>query len=296
MLVWCRCAERRINHIHVHFANVAADVALLATDFGASAGGPRTWSFTMHGPTEFLDVEAHRLPQKASDAAFVACISDFARSQLMALIDAERWERLHIVHCGIHPGPPPPERTTGDGPPHLLSVGQLLPRKGHGVLIQALAELAAEGVEIRATIVGAGPERGRLEDMTRGLGIADRVQFTGALGQDELPALYGRAQIFCLASFAEGVPVVLMEAMAHGVPVVATRIAGIPELVADGETGLLVAPGRAADLAAAIRRLAEDPELAARLGSAGREKVATDYDQAESAVQLKALFETAGGA
>ena len=94
-----------------------------------------------------------------------------------------------------------------------------------------------------ATIVGDGPERGRLEEMARSLDVAERVRFTGALGQDELPAIYERANIFCLASFAEGVPVVLMEAMAHGIPVVSTRIMGIPELVADGETGLLVAPG-----------------------------------------------------
>ena len=296
MLVWRRLAERGIGHIHVHFANVAADVALLATTFGRSAGGPRTWSFTMHGPTEFLDVEAHRLPQKAQDAAFVACISDFARSQLMSLIDSGRWDRLHIVHCGIHPGEAPREKPSGNGsPPMLLSVGQLIARKGHGVLIEALAELAAEGVEIDATLVGAGPERGRLEEMAQSLGVAERVRFTGALGQDELPALYERADIFCLASFAEGVPVVLMEAMAHGIPVVSTRIMGIPELVEDGETGLLVAPGRAADLAAAIRRLASDPELSARLGDAGREKVAAEFNQRDSAAQLKALFEGVAG-
>ena len=292
MLVWRRCAERGIGHIHVHFANVAADVALLATEFGRSAGGPRSWSFTMHGPTEFLDVAAHRLPQKAEDAAFVACISDFARSQLMALTDPASWDNLHIVHCGIHPGPEPAERPGGNGPPRLLSVGQLLPRKGHAVLIEALAELADEGVEIDTTIVGAGPERGRLEDLAREMGIGERVRFTGALGQDELPALYEEADIFCLASFAEGVPVVLMEAMAHAVPVVATRINGVPELVADGETGLLVAPGRAADLAAALRRLAADRELAARLGAAGREKVAAEFDQSDSAAALKALYET----
>jgi glycosyltransferase involved in cell wall biosynthesis len=268
---------------------------MLATGFGRAAGGPRSWSFTMHGPTEFLDVAGHRLPQKAEDAAFVACISDFARSQLMALTDPACWENLHIVHCGIHPGPAPEERPAGDSPARLLSVGQLLPRKGHAVLIEALAELAAEGVEIEATIVGGGPERERLEQMAGEMGIGERVRFTGALGQDELPALYEAANIFCLASFAEGVPVVLMEAMAHGVPVVATRIAGIPELVADGETGLVVAPGRAADLAAAIRRLAGDRELAARLGGAGREKVIAEFDQAESAAELKALYETAAG-
>ena len=309
MLVWRRCTERGISHIHVHFANVAADVALLATTFGRGAGGPRSWSFTMHGPTEFLDVEGHRLPQKAADAAFVACISDFARSQLMALTDPGCWEDLHIVHCGIHPGPAPGGRAATDGqrrgdgrsgdngrgagdPPALLSVGQLLPRKGHAVLVEALAELAAEGVELDATIVGAGPERNRLEEMARGMGIGGRVRFTGALGQDELPALYEEADIFCLASFAEGVPVVLMEAMAHAVPVVATRINGVPELVADGETGLLVAPGRAADLAAAIRRLTDDRDSAARLGAAGREKVAAEFDQSDSAAQLKALFES----
>ena len=297
MLVWQRCAERGISHIHVHFANVAADVALLATNFGRSAGGPRSWSFTMHGPTEFLDVEAHRLPQKARDATFVVCTSYYARSQLMSLIEPDGWDQLHIVRCGgiTLSDSQRHERPDEDDPPMLLSVGQLLARKGHAVLIEALAELAAEDVEIQATIVGAGPERSRLEEQAQGLGIADRVRFAGALGQDELPALYEQAQIFCLASFAEGVPVVLMEAMAHGIPVVSTRIHGIPELVADGETGLLVAPGRAVDLAAAIRRLAGDRDLARRLGDAGRERVAAEFDQDASAAELKALYETVAG-
>lgn len=245
----------------------------------------------MHGPTEFGDVEAHRLPQKAEDADFVACISDFARSQLMALIGPDAWSRLHIVHCGINPGGAPDGRTEAGGPLRLLCVGQLVARKGHGVLIEALAELAGTGLEVEATFAGAGPERDRLERMARDLGVGDSIRFLGAVGQDEVPALYRDAGLFCLASFAEGVPVVLMEAMAHEVPVVATRIAGIPELVADGETGLLVAPGRASDLAAAIRRLAEDPSLAARLARAGREHVQREYDQSRSAAQLRDLFE-----
>ena len=152
-------------------------------------------------------------------------------------------------------------------------------------------------MEIDATIVGAGPERGRLEEMARDLGISGRIRFTGALGQDELPALYEAADIFCLASFAEGVPVVLMEAMAHAVRWSRPGSTGIPELVADGESGLLVAPGRAADLAAAIRRLAEDRE-ARQLASASpaREKVEAEFDQSRSAAQLKALFETVASA
>ncbi len=293
MLLWRECLRRRIAHVHVHFANVAADVALLATRFGRHGGGPQTWSFTMHGPTELYDIEAHRLPAKVRDAAFVACISDFARSQLMSLVEPSAWERLHVVRCGVDPTVLEPGERSGEGEGdtvNVLCVGQLSPRKGHAVLLEAAAKLAASGTELQVTVAGDGPERAALQSLAHALGLSRRVKFAGAVGQDELPSLYRQADIFCLPSFGEGIPVVLMEAMALGVPVVSTRIMGIPELIEHGASGLLVSPGRTDELAAALRRLAEDPALRGELARGGRDQIVRNYDLRDSAALLEDLF------
>ncbi len=294
MLVWGECRRREIPHIHVHFANVAADVALLAAHFGRHAGGPSTWSFTMHGPTELYDVGAHRLPAKVADAAFVACISDFARSQLMSLVESSDWERLHVVRCGVDldvlaPGEATAAESDG-GTINVLCIAQLSARKGHAVLLEALAELPAGDADVNLTIAGDGPERNALGHLARKLGIGARVRFLGAVGGDQIPSLYQGAEIFCLPSFGEGVPVVLMEAMASGVPVIATQVMGVPELVEDGRSGYLVPPGRADALAEALARLAGDSALRARLGGAGRKRVMRDYDLRRSAATLESLF------
>ncbi len=293
ILLWRECLRRQIAHVHVHFANVAADVALLATRFGRHGGGPRTWSFTMHGPTELYDIEAHRLPAKVRDAAFVACISDFARSQLMSLVEPSVWERLHVVRCGVDPTVLEPGEKSGDeegGRLNVLCVAQLSARKGHAILLEAIADLAASGTELEVTIAGDGPERAALERRSHSLGLDGRVRFAGAVGGDEVLALNRRADIFCLPSFGEGVPVVLMEAMALGVPVITTRIMGVPELIEDGVSGLLVSPGRSDELAEALRRLADDPALRAELALGGRKQILRSYDLRDSAARLDALF------
>jgi glycosyltransferase involved in cell wall biosynthesis len=143
---------------------------------------------------------------------------------------------------------------------------------------------------VRATLVGDGDERARLEATAVELGLEDAVRFAGAVGQDRIRDFYRRADIFCLPSFAEGIPRVLMEAMAMGVPVVATHVMGVPELVNHGRSGLVVAPGRADLLADALMQLARDPELRTRLGAEGRRRVESSYDIRDTASALHAVL------
>jgi glycosyltransferase involved in cell wall biosynthesis len=301
VILWDRCRRTGAGHVHAHFANVGSDVALLAAHLGREAGaGPRSWSLTMHGSTEFYDVPRFRLAEKARSAAFVACVSDFTRSQMMLFLEEEHWPKLALVRCGVDP-----ERfrardgagrvDDGDGPVRVLAVGRLVGGKGFALLLDALHALVERGRDVTLTVVGDGPSRVHLHDQAARLGLGDRVAWLGAVGQDEIRDRYARADVFCLPSFAEGVPVVLMEAMAMEVPVVATRIAGIPELIADGETGLLVTPGRVDELAAALLRLADDAGLRARLGRAGRAAVLDGYDVARWTSVLRKLLETAAG-
>ena len=282
-VVWSACRRRDIRHLHAHFANAATTVTLLAAELGARERF--TWSFTMHGPTEFDDVTRFRVPEKVRAAAFVACISDYARSQLMKLVEPEQWGKLRIVHCGIDASVfTPGERRGTGGALRVLCVGRLVADKGQELLVRAAAGM--EDVEL--VLVGDGPSRETLERVASDLGA--RVQFAGAVGQDRIVELYRSADVFCLPSFAEGVPVVLMEAMACELPVVTTRIMGIPELVEDGRTGLLVAPGRADALAEALGRLAADAGLRESLGRAGRDKVVREYALDVQVRRLGALY------
>jgi colanic acid/amylovoran biosynthesis glycosyltransferase len=293
VVLWNECRKQDIRHIHAHLANAAADVALLAAHLGSVAEPehPWSWSFTMHGPTEFFDIRHYRLSEKTRRARFVVCISDFARSQLMALSDPETWDKFHVIHVGI-----PIEQFTssrnGDSEdaPRVLCIGRLVPEKGQAVLLEAVALLAERGHIVEVTFAGDGPSRPTLERLVDRLGIGSQVSLPGAVGQEQLHSLYESASIFCLASFAEGVPVVLMEAMGMQVPVVSTRITGIPELIEDGRTGLLVAPGRPDQLADAIERLIADPSLVRELRARAREKVVADFNAKTSAKQLHALF------
>jgi colanic acid/amylovoran biosynthesis glycosyltransferase len=288
VLAWRFLRRRGVQHLHAHHLNQAGDVALLAATLGGW-----TWSFTMHGPSEFSDVRYWRVAEKSARANFVACISDFCRSQLMGLTGREHWRKLRVVHCGVDPQVFRAETATvgeGDSAFEILNVGQLAGRKGQVVLLEALGDLLNRGLDVRLTIVGEGEIEGDLRRISERLGLSEVVCFAGAVGQDSIHGYYERADVFCLPSFAEGVPVVLMEAMAMGLPVVAANVMGVPELVDDGVNGLLVRPGRADQLAEAIRRLALDPELCERFGSAGRRKVVTSFHIAQSAEALARAF------
>jgi glycosyltransferase involved in cell wall biosynthesis len=293
VMLWSECRRRGIRHIHVHFANVAAAVALLATEIGSAVDSEQwSWSFSMHGPTELFNVDQYNLAEKIARARFVVCISDFTRSQLMSLCDPDLWHKLHVIHVGI-----PLEQftnTLGDSrstDPEILLIGRQVPEKGQAVLLEAVASLAERGHHVNTTLVGDGVTRANLERLSKRLGIAAQTSFPGAVGQDDICAFYAKASVFCLPSFAEGVPCVLMEAMAMELPVVSTRITGIPELVDDGHTGLLVSPGRADLLADALELLVTDADLRRRMGAAARDKVVREFNTESSADQLYDLFE-----
>lgn len=276
VVMWDRCRRREARHIHAHHADVAADVALLAASLG---GRGWSWSFTLHGPTELFAVAEHRLPRKTELARFVICISEYARSQVMGFVGTEHWGKLRVVHCSADVRRfQRVDRSGRDGPAEILTVGRAVPVKGQALLLEAVAELVRRGVDARLTVVGDGPQLAELRALADRLGVAASVEFTGAVGQEEIVSYYERADVFAMGSFAEGVPVVLMEAMATGLPVVATRIAGIPELVVDAESGYLVAPGRVDELVAALERvISARPDQRDAMGRAGRAKVEAEF-------------------
>jgi glycosyltransferase involved in cell wall biosynthesis len=284
-----RMQDRGVVHLHNHIAKASCTVAMLAS---ALSGIP--YSFTLHGPDIFFEPHHWRLDEKIARAAFVACISNFCRSQAMLFSDPEHWDKLHIVHCGVDPAryEAAGERAGG----HLLFVGRLAAVKGVPVLIEALAAVRPLRPGLRLTLIGDGPDRRMLEALAREAGIGDAVEFVGYRSQAEVAATLATVDALVLPSFAEGLPVVLMEAMAAGVPVIATRVAGVPELVREGVHGLLVPPGDTGALAQAVLDLTGDPAKARRMGEAGREVVRREFNSATEAAWLAILIlATKGG-
>jgi len=273
---------RGVSHLHNHIAKASCTVAMLAS---ALSGIP--YSFTIHGPDIFFEPHHWRIDAKVARAKFVACISEFCRSQVMIFADPAHWTKLHIVHCGVIPDryadrPPRPK-----GRQNMLFVGRLAVVKGMPVLLDALRILSKTHPKARLTIIGDGPDRGMLEAESTGL----NVDYVGYKSQSEVAEALAQTDIFVLPSFAEGVPVVLMEAMAASVPVVTTRIAGVPELVEDGVSGHLVPPGDAAALAQAITRIL-DTDAPQTMGAAGRARVMAEFDIRAEARWLGHLIES----
>ncbi len=272
--------NRAIDHLHNHFANSSCSVAMLASHL---SGVP--FSFTMHGPAIFFEPMRWRIDEKIRRARFVCCISHFCRSQAMIFAPPDTWERLNIVHCGVDPTRYNPVKHRGPGR-HLLFVGRLAAVKGLPVLLDALRTVRIRHPDVELTVVGDGPDRSALEKQTRDIGLAGHVRFVGYRSQDQVREHLSQTDVFVMASFAEGVPVVLMEALAAGVPVVATRIAGVGELVEDRVNGFTVAPGDAVSLAERITNLLDDPETRTRFGQAGRRHVEQHYNVRHEAARL----------
>ena len=280
------------RHLHNHFADTSATVAMLAAALAALP-----FSYTLHGPAELYEPEGNALALKTARARFVACISHYARAQAMLFSAPGHWDRLHIVHCGVDPAlydtPAPPARAGL----RLLFVGRLAAIKGLRVLIEALSRARAgggDGGAITLDLVGDGPDRAALEAAARPLDGA--VRFLGYRSQAGVAAALAEADALVLPSFAEGLPVVLMEAMASRRPVIATRVGGVGELVEDGVSGLLVEAGDAAGLAGAIAALAADPARRAGMGAAGRARVLAAFDAETEAARIAGLIGPAAGA
>lgn len=294
-VVWAECRRHGVRHLHAHHLNQASDTALLAVEIEGhdNLGRPRwTWSFTMHGPTELVDVSAFRVAEKTRSAAAVACISDFARAQLMPFLAPADWAKLHLVRCGllVDEWRATGARDDADERLRILCIGRLVPVKAHGLLLEATRKLIDRGIATHTTLIGEGPQRRELEEAVRRLALTDAVDLLGAVSQDDLRRHLVDADVFALSSTAEGLPVVLMEAMAMSLPVVATNVAGTTELVQDGVNGLVVPPGRSDLLADALERLARSPELRREFGRQGREMVASNFDVRDSAAGLEKMF------
>lgn len=272
--------DQGVQHLHNHIAKSSCSVAMLMSEM---AGIP--FSFTLHGPDIFFAPEHWRLDKKIEKASFVACISHFCRSQAMSQSPSAEWSKLHIVHCGVDP-----DKYLGGkvaSGQKLLFVGRLSAVKGLPILLQSLVDVP----ETTLTVIGDGPDRAELQAQARDLGLAQRVDFVGYKSQDEVADALKSHDIFVLPSFAEGVPVVLMEAMASERPVITTQIAGIPELVEAGVDGLLVPPGDVSALTRALQTLADDPDMQARMGKSGRTKVCAGYRSDAEAEWLSGLFD-----
>jgi glycosyltransferase involved in cell wall biosynthesis len=275
-----------VQHIHAHFGTNSATVAMLA---GVLSGIP--FSFTVHGPEEFDAPRALSLGLKAHHAAFTVAISSFGRSQLMRWTDAADWPRLHVVPCGIEPGrfadPAPLPPVSG----RMVAVGRFSEQKGIPLLVQALALAVPRAPGLHLTLVGDGELRGAIEGAIARTGLSTHVRLTGWLDEAGVRAELAAAHALVLPSFAEGLPMVVMEAMAAARPVLATAIAGVPELVVPGETGWLVPAGDATALAYAMVAFAATPQgQLAAMGAAGRARVLARHDIAASAAELERLF------
>jgi glycosyltransferase involved in cell wall biosynthesis len=281
------------QHLHNHFANSSCSTAMLAAEI---AGIP--FSVTMHGPAIFFEPHWWRIDVKIARAAFTACISHFCRAQGMIFADQAHWDRMKIIHCGVTPGLYAPDPASARAPGKtLLFVGRLAAIKGVSVLLDAMAQLKDAHPDARLVLIGDGGERKALEAKAAALGLSDMVKFAGYRSQPEVAAALQDADVFVLPSFAEGVPVVLMEAMASETPVIAPRVAGVPELVEDGVSGFTVSPGDVDDLAAKIDALLSDPALRADMGRAGRAMVEAEFDvDAEAARMLSLITGAAAGA
>lgn len=278
--------DRGLRHLHVHFATPASTVGLICSRIYACG-----LSVTIHGPDEFYDAPGYLLAEKIRGADFLCCISHFARSQMMKLSPASEWDKFELAPLGVDPAAfsPRPFRAA-PRPFELLCVGRLVPAKGQQLLLRAVAALVGQGRQVRLCLVGDGPDRAALERSAAETGLAEVVVFAGAVDQDRIRGFYTEADAFVLASFAEGVPVVLMEAMAMEIPCVTTRITGVPELIRDGIDGLLVPASDTEGLVEAIARLMDEPELRRSLGENGRRRVIERYNLETNTRRLGRIF------
>lgn len=283
-----RARELGVGHLHAHFGTNSVTVAMLAR----ALGGP-PYSFTVHGPEEFDSPVALSLGEKMRRAAFTVAISSFGRSQLYRWADYGDWARIHVVHCGVEPALSGAPEPLPEGGTRLVAIGRFAEQKGQLLLVEALARAVARHPALRLTLVGDGEMRGAIEAAIREHGLERHVTITGWVDEDRVRAELAAAHALVLPSFAEGLPMVVMEAMAAGRPVIATLVAGIPELVRP-ETGWLVPAGDVEALAEAIRALAEAPrERLEAMGREGRARVLLRHDIDAEAKKLAGLIDAA---
>ncbi len=281
-----RIAQRRIGHLHNHIGMNSATVAMLAAVLADV-----TWSMTVHGPHDFVEPMRWALPEKMRRAAFTVFIAEFGRSQGMMLTPPDVWPRLHVVRCGLDGSFLDQQATPVPVESRLVFVGRLSPEKGAVLLVEALGRLRQEGVRVELTMIGDGPARSDIEAVVARHGLGEAVTLLGWQDSDRVRQEIVRSRALVLPSFAEGLPIVLMEALALHRPVVSTYVAGIPELVEPSVCGLLTPPGSVDELMAAIRIvITTTPDKLSGWGAAGALRVRQHHDAAANARQLEALL------
>lgn len=274
------------EHVHAHFGTNSTEVVMLAN----ALGGPH-YSFTVHGPEEFDKPQFLHIGEKVRRAAFVAAVSSYGRSQLYRWVAHAHWDKVKVVHCGLeaafHAGPPVPVPAV----PRLVCVGRLCEQKGQLLLLEAAQKLAAQGTTFELVLAGDGEMRAELETLIARYGLQGQVRITGWISSGQVREELLAARALVLPSFAEGLPVVIMEAMALRRPVLTTYVAGIPELVRPGENGWLFPAGAVEELAAAMADcLGQPDEVLQRMGDAAHQRVLERHDIDTEAAKLASYF------
>lgn len=274
------------QHVHAHFGTNSTTVAMLVR----ALGGP-PYSFTCHGPEEFDRPQALKLEEKIARAKFVVAVSEYGRSQLFRWCDHAMWGKIHVVHCGVDASFLAADAPEVQETRKIVCVGRLAEQKGQLLLVEAAAELHREGIPFELVLVGDGPLRSEIETVIERNNVRDHVVITGWMSNDQVREQILASRALVLPSFAEGLPVVIMEALALKRPVVSTYVAGIPELVESGNCGYLVPAGSVRELAAMLKRvLCEDLSRLRQMGAAGRRRVLERHDACTEARKLSSLI------
>lgn len=291
MMLASEVEKQGIRHIHAHWATFPAHAALVVSQLTDC-----TYSFTAHAHDIYAN--AYGLQEKIENALFIVTISDFNKRYLTSRVSGGRFE---VIRCGVDTRRLSfvPRQQRPRSPIRLLAVGSLEEKKGHEYLVEACSRLSSDGFSVECRIVGEGPERSHLERLISDLNLTDRVTLVGSLSSDAVATELDWADVFVMPSviagngMMEGIPVALMEAMASGVPVIASGISGIPELVQHGVSGLLIGEKDAGAIAAAVKTMHGDDQLRLSLSIAARDAVVQRYDLANNVKTLAAEFEKA---
>lgn len=278
--------EFGVHHVHAHFGSNSAEVVSLAR----ALGGP-PYSFTVHGPEEFDKPQGLKLAEKIRHAQFVVAISSFGRSQLYRWIPHQQWQKVKVVHCGLEQAFHHIPLVAIPAAPRMVCVGRLCEQKGQLLLLEACRLLRDKHIDFELVLAGDGEMRPEIERMIDAYDLRRYIRITGWISSEDVREEILQSRVMVLPSFAEGLPVVIMEAMALGRPVVSTYVAGIPELVIPSENGWLVPAGSVPELVAAMEEALSTPaSRLEKMGKAACERVQLRHSIDQEAAKLAALF------